>query len=72
MDLLHGLNLQPARVTDRSRLCIRAAPAAGWWLDWRMTRALHIRTLEQAWNQLGEPEDYADHTAADSASEVTP
>jgi len=30
----------------------------------------HIRTLERAWNQLGEPEDYADH--ADNVFEVTP
>lgn len=30
----------------------------------------HIRVLEQAWNQLGEPEDYADH--ADNVFEVTP
>jgi hypothetical protein len=30
----------------------------------------HIQELERAWNQLGEPEDYADH--ADNVFEVTP
>jgi hypothetical protein len=87
---------------------------AGWWLNWRMKRAIanqpdlarfeaelqrintalahcgivgiadefhdaadaitqmagYIQELERAWNQLGEPEDYADH--ADNVFEVTP
>ena len=32
----------------------------------------HIRALEQTWNQLGEPEDYADHDVSADESGVAP